>query len=79
MRDGPRRSPAAGMLLGLLAELGERGVVTSASPPVFTKRNTLLCTVNTRSVEATRKKIASQLDAFPAHQCANHLRASGYA
>lgn len=46
---------------------------------VFAKLKTLLRKAAERSVEATWKRIRSLLDAFPAQECANYLRNSGYA
>lgn len=46
---------------------------------VFAKPKLLLRKAAERSVEATRQRIGSLLDAFPPPECANYLRNSGYA
>ena len=46
---------------------------------VFAKLKLLLRQAAERTVEATWRRIASLLDAFPPYECANHLRNSGYA
>ena len=46
---------------------------------VFAKLKLLLRKAAERSVEATWQRIGKLLDAFPAHECANYLRNSGYA
>jgi transposase len=46
---------------------------------VFAKLKLLLRKAAERTAEATWQRIGSLLDAFPAHECANYLRNSGYA
>ena len=46
---------------------------------VFAKLKHLLRKAAERSVEATRRRIGTLLDAFPPHECANYLTNSGYA
>lgn len=45
---------------------------------VFAKLKHLLRKAAERSVEAAWQRIGSLLDALPPHECANHLRNSGY-
>ena len=46
---------------------------------VFAKLKLLLRKAAERSVEATWRRVGNLLDAFPAYECANYFRNSGYA